>query len=118
MSKGWVQALGTHWGPRHVGSSWRWQDSLPATALHSLMVPCLTLLYSRHPEQEGLSLLGISQLLVVKKSSFGNAHEECISQLWDPRGWAPSSWALARGRGGGKGCTGGRAWKGQKPSLP
>lgn len=87
MAKGWVRALGTHRGPRHAGSSWRQQPSLPPPA----MVPRVTALYScpppLPPEQDGLPGLGISQLLVVKKRSLGSTGEDCTSQLWEPRGW-------------------------------
>lgn len=69
MAKGWVRALGTHRGPRHAGSSWRQQPSLPPPP--PPVVPRVTALYScppaLPPEQDGLPGLGISQLLVVKQ---------------------------------------------------
>lgn len=39
-----------------------------------------------HPEQEGLTLTGISQLGVVKKRRLSGTSEKRISQLWMPKG--------------------------------
>lgn len=38
-----------------------------------------------HPEQEGLTLTGISQLVVVKKRRLSGTSEKRISQLWMPK---------------------------------
>lgn len=96
MSSGWVRALETYRGPGILAAPGG--SSLLSPTSH----PCSPGSLSCHPEQEGLTLLGISQLVVVKKRNLGGTCEEHISSF-RCQGAVASSCAQQSGSSTGRG---------------